>query len=240
MKLQQIFLPLTVILFGVSVALADDQPSIDDLLAPPEVEAPGGPPPEDLCAREPKWNWEEEPLNPGLTTAEQFRVWAFTKADRNRGRDLFLLGLMHEYGQGLRKDENEATSFFEQAAKKGYARAHTRLGDIYCGRELYCLSALSYHSAALQESPEAHIRLSRLYRWGLGVFYDPVAAYQWALSARELDKGTTVLENFGYDQYIKSIEDLITDAEIVEGEVRAERWMKGFFPANVSCRQDEE
>jgi len=51
--------------------------------------------------------------------------------DTGNASDLFTLGVCHEDGKGVTKDEKKAAKLYREAADLGYARAVFRLGLCY-------------------------------------------------------------------------------------------------------------
>ena len=64
---------------------------------------------------------------------------------------MYLLGIMYEAGKGLDKDVEQALSYLNSSAKKGYATAQCYLGDMYYegrGVEQDYIKAVEYYSQA--------------------------------------------------------------------------------------------
>lgn len=225
---------------SAQVAIAQDiEFDENGLPIAPEVVPPGWPPPADLCALESNFDFNKEPSNPGLQTTDQYRSWSISGIDRNNPNDLYFLGIMHEYGKGVIKDQRRADKLFREAADMGLSNAKVRLGRSYCRRELYCLAAQSFEFAAHRDNPAGQMMLSKLYRWGLGIYYDPVEAYKWAYIALEKTDGNWLVNDFGGVVYLREIERIITDPEAVEAEVRIDDWKRGFNIHSIECRVEE-
>jgi len=208
------------------------------LPAAPDVVPPGGPPPGDLCALPDKWDFDSDPLNPGLYTVEQFRTWSISGIDRDDPEQIFFLGLMHEYGRGVLADMRRAVALYKQAAKAGVDRARVRLGHYYCGRGLYCLAARSYYAAATDDFGPGQMALSKMYRWGLGVFYDPVEAYRWGWLAMEKTEGNWLVRNMEGVQYLRDLQAILMDEEEAQALQEAEDWKKGLDVHALKCKVD--
>ncbi|MFZ5608096.1 MAG: tetratricopeptide repeat protein [Pseudomonadota bacterium] len=204
----------------------------------PEVVPPGWPPPENLCAIEATHDFDQDPLNPGLLTTDQFRTWAISGADRANPRHLLFLGIMHDYGRGVQKSQRRADDYYKKAAALGEAGAMVRLGKSYCQRKLYCLAAQSFHAAALRDDDAGQMMLSKLYRWGLGVYYDPVTAYKWGHLAMEKTPGNWLLHNIEGVNYLADIENIITDDEFERAKGMIDDFKKGFNQGPVICREE--
>lgn len=229
----------SVLAFGLALPVVA-QDEADDFVIPeaPPVEAPGGPPPADLCAVAEQWDFNTEPLNPGLYTVEQFRTWSISGINRDDPEQIFFLGLMHEYGQGVRRDMRRAADLYKQAAEAGIDRARMRLGQYYCSRELYCLAARSFYDAAADDYGPAQMGLSKLYRWGLGVFYDPVEAYRWGYLAMEKTEGNWLVQNMEGVRYLRSLQDIMMDEEEATASQKIEDWKKGLDLHVLKCQVD--
>jgi len=231
------------ILIQVSGAAAqevdpDDPLAVFGIPDAPEVVPPGWPPPEDLCAIEADYDFEADPYNPGLHTVDQFRVWSISGADRNNPQHLYLLGLMHEYGYILHRDERRAAEYFRRAFEAGDRRAGVRLAKYYCRRELYCSADRALYKLAIDDYGPAQTMLSKMYRWGLGVWYDPVAAYQWAWLGMEKTPGNWIVHDLAGVRYLESLEKLITDDELERAEFVINEFKRGIGMPSLQCKQD--
>ena len=84
-----------------------------------------------------------------------------------------MLGFMHLYGQGFRKNHARALQWYRKAAEQGLASAENSLGVFYeNGRETtkdYATAAEWYRRAARQNHAEAKNNLGRLNMEGRGV-----------------------------------------------------------------------
>lgn len=229
---------VAVILQG-QMALAQDV-SVDDQGLPvaPEVVPPDWPPPENLCALDPEFDFAKERRNPGLQTSDQYRKWSITDYDRNNPDHNYFLGLMHEYGRGVLKDQRRADALYKQAAQGGVSDAMVRLGESYCRRELYCLAAQSFHDAAMRDNARGQVMLAKLYRWGLGVYYDPVNAYKWQHLAMEKTNGNWLIHDYEGVLALRELERIITDEEAERAETMIDDWKRGFNQQPVDCREE--
>ena len=78
---------------------------------------------------------------------------------------------------GLPRDDTKAVEWYKKAARQGYAKAETNLGDMYFsgrgGLDKNYLEALSWYlKAADQQWPDAEYRLGYMYERGLGTKVD--------------------------------------------------------------------
>ncbi len=204
----------------------------------PEVAIPGAPGPEPLCVLPKNHNFEKDPHNPGLLTAAQYRRWSISDYDRENPAHLFFLGLMIEYGYHMAKDDLRAERLYAQAAEKGFRRAQERLGLIACSKGLYSTSARTFFKTANSGSIVARLELSKHYRWGRGVFYDPITAYKWAWLGMEKTKGNWLVSDPDGESYLRSIEDILTDSDLGRAEALINQWKNGFDTSRLRCQQD--
>lgn len=230
---------LSAVLNGQAAFAQDIKFDENGLPIAPEITPPGWPPPEDLCALEAEFDFSGERANPGLQTTDQYRSWAIRGFDRENPYHVYFMGLLHEYGKGVIQDQNRAEKYFKQAAEMGITDASVRLGRSYCRGGYYCLAAQNFEHAAMRDNAAGQIMLSRLYRWGLGVYYDPVEAYKWGYLSMEKTNGNWLVEDFQGVVYLRDIERIITDPEAVEAEVRIDDWKKGFNIHSLECRIPE-
>ncbi|MEO0412889.1 MAG: hypothetical protein AAF221_13735 [Pseudomonadota bacterium] len=228
-----------------SSSLAQQAPEMDlfsdapfEMPEAPEVTIPGGPAPQPLCTLPTTYDFEKDRYNPGLLTAAQYRRWSISGYDKQNPRHLFFLGLMIEYGHHMAKDELRAQRLYQQAADMGLRAAQERLGLIACSKELYCTSARIFFDAANRGSKRARMELSKHYRWGEGVFYDPITAYLWAWVGMERTKGNWLVTDPAGESYLRSIEDILTDSDLELAEGRINDWKNGFDTSRLRCQQD--
>ncbi|GAB4149112.1 MAG: hypothetical protein Tsb0016_20330 [Sphingomonadales bacterium] len=229
-----------ILICALTAHAAAQAPEADEFEIPqaPAVQPPGWPPPDDLCALADSWDFNAEPLNPGLYTVEQFRTWSISGIDRDDPEQLFFLGLMHEYGQGLLRDMRRASELYKRAAEAGIDRARLRLGKYYCNRELFCLAARTFYDGAVDDDGDNQMMLSKLYRWDLGVYYDPIEAYRWGYLAMEKTEGNWLVQNMEGVRYLRALQDILMPEELIEAERRIERWKKGLDVHALKCKVD--
>lgn len=203
----------------------------------PTIEIPGEMP-ERICTLEESHDFQANKYNPGILTAAQYRRWTIAGYDRDKASDQFFKGLMYEYGHHLKQDDLQAKRLYQQAADKGFRPAALRLAKIACAKELYCTSARAYFKAATRGNKEARMALSKHYRWGKGVFYDPVTAYQWAHLGMEKTKGNWLVNDPEGESYLRSLEDYMSSYELDLAEKKIDSWKNGFDNSPLMCKQD--
>jgi hypothetical protein len=79
------------------------------------------------------------------------------------------MGHIHTAGFGVEKSMDIAHKWYHKAAKKGNAGAQLVVADYHFHKEEYNHAYSWYHEAALQNKKTAWLRLSRMYKLGLGV-----------------------------------------------------------------------
>lgn len=134
---------------------------------------------------------EPKPTVTGSPQQEAGGLLEKYKADAARGiaPAQFNLGIMHEQGDGVAKNEAEAAKWYEKAAEHGYAQAQFNLAIMYAeGRGVskndveaarWCLKA------AEQRVARAESFLGDLYEQGRGVPKDTASAINWYRRAAE-------------------------------------------------------
>jgi TPR repeat protein len=110
----------------------------------------------------------------------------------------FEMGVLHQYGRGVRQDFAEALSLYRKAAAQGHNQAQSNLGILYASgqgvHKDYSEAIKWFTMAAEQGDAFAQNNLGRLYSMGEGVAQDYVAAYMWldlaaeGLTGREKEK----------------------------------------------------
>lgn len=99
-----------------------------------------------------------------------------TKANQGDTNAQFQLGVAYDQGQGIAKNQNEATAWYRKAAERGHAVAQNSLGSMYqFGEGVPQNNAEAvrwYQKAADQGYGEAYTNLGYMYDGGLGVEQD--------------------------------------------------------------------
>ena len=135
----------------------------------------------------------------------------------------YSLGLMHEYGQGVRQDDAEAVEWYRKAAMQGVALAQYKLGVMYdnsWGVPRNDIEAVKWYAkAAVQGHPLAKHDLALMYASGAGVPKDYVRAHMWL----------NIAVAFGNSFMVKHrnrIAKKMTPTQIAEAERLAREWME--------------
>jgi len=82
---------------------------------------------------------------------------------------IIFMGHIHSGGFGVEKDIDIAHNWYNKAAQKGDAGAQIAVADYHFRKEEYDKAHNWYHKAAKQNKKTAYIRLSMMYKLGLGV-----------------------------------------------------------------------
>ena len=82
---------------------------------------------------------------------------------------LIFMGHIHTTGLGVEKSSDLAHFWYKKAAKKGDAASQVAVGDYHYHKKEYDLALSWYDKAAKQNNKTANLRLSRMYKLGLGV-----------------------------------------------------------------------
>ncbi|MDC0390761.1 sel1 repeat family protein [Candidatus Thioglobus sp.] len=85
-------------------------------------------------------------------------------ADQGYAKAQYNLGLMHDNGNGVLKDDKQAVKWYQKAADQGFAKAQYNLGVVYANGtgELKDLSKAKYWINKAYENPDASTRTLRL------------------------------------------------------------------------------
>lgn len=100
-------------------------------------------------------------------------------ADQGDGCSRFNLGALYALGQSVPQDYEEASKWYELAAKQGIAGAQHSLGLIQLHRENYQEAIKWFRLAADQAHSDAQFTLGGLYIEGKGVPQDSREAIKW-------------------------------------------------------------
>lgn len=90
------------------------------------------------------------------------------EAINNDIESIIFMGHIHHGGFGVDKNIDIAHTWYEKAAKKGNAGAQIAVADYHFNKKEYEKAHNWYHKAALQNRITAYIRLSMMYKLGLG------------------------------------------------------------------------
>ena len=104
-------------------------------------------------------------------------------ADRGLAVAQFNVGLMYDNGQGVSKNEDEATKWYRLAADQGRSDAQYQLGHMFYRHDNYAEAAKWLHLAADQGRADAQSSLGAMYAEGEGVPLDLVQALKWFILA---------------------------------------------------------
>ena len=114
-----------------------------------------------------------------VTAAKGYRA----HAEKGHADAQYNLGLMYMNGQGVRRDDGQALTWFYRAAKQGHALAQTNLGSLYeAGRGVQKNDSEAvrwYRSAADQGEVYAQNNLGNMYFNGRGVRQSDAEAVRW-------------------------------------------------------------
>jgi len=161
---------------------------------------------------------------------------AFRAGDTQRALDLWqplaeageakaqhAVGMMHEYGRGLARDDVKAIGWYRKAAEQGVAEAQYRLGVLHengwgVTRDVG-LAAQWYQRAAQHDHTFAQHDLAFLYVSGSGVPADRVQAYKWLkiASAKRADLMA---------KHLLNVAKTMTSKQIERAEKLAQAWLK--------------
>ncbi|MDQ6988986.1 MAG: tetratricopeptide repeat protein [Mariprofundaceae bacterium] len=127
------------------------------------------------------FNWYQHAANQGLSEGQ------------------FRLSELYQRGWGVEKDEQQAVHWLALAAKQGLAKAEYDYAiRLEHGRGIRTANAKTlaqwFKKSALQQHPEAMLKLAKLYEAGLGVEKSDSKALMWALKAeaKNAPNATTV------------------------------------------------
>jgi uncharacterized protein len=132
-------------------------------------------------------------------TAAQKFAHMQAKAAGGDVRACYVLGLMHEQGFGVARDNGQAALCYRQAAEHGLAEAQYRLGSLfYHGQGVpkdLEQAAAWYTKAAEQGDTQAQAALGNMYVHGEGVPRDISKAAYWHKKSFKLEKQSEVAQD---------------------------------------------
>ncbi|WP_052956252.1 tetratricopeptide repeat protein [Photobacterium angustum] len=111
------------------------------------------------------------------------------KAKQGDASAQFKLGVKHDFGQGVAKDDKQAVYWYQKSAMQGHAPAQYNLGVMYAnGRGVAKddkQAVYWYQKAAMQGNATAQNNLGVRYEYGQGVIEDDARAVYWYQKAAQ-------------------------------------------------------
>jgi len=147
-------------------------------------------------------------------------------ADEGNVQAFFILGAMHENGDGVEKNYAQAMTWYMKAAEHGDAAAQSNIGTLYeNGQGVtkdFEKATAWYLKAAESGNQQAQSNLGVAYFKGQGVAIDKVEAYKWIFLA---ESGGNL------DAKIKReyLEGFLNDAQKSEAKQRANEWLQAWM-----------
>ena len=142
-----------------------------------------------------------------------YKIWK-SQADGGNARSAFLLARLFDMGDGIKKNQDKATEWYEKSAELGDLEAQWYLAGIYSKEGRYTLASHYYKLAANRGDELSQFSLGQLYSQGNGVIQDYVEAHMWFnLSASQNHKPAVKARD--------SIEKKMTRSQIAEAQKQA-------------------
>ncbi len=144
-------------------------------------------------------------------------------AEQGQAAAQYNLGIIYEYGRGVRQNDVEAAKWYRKASVQGVSVAQYKLGIMYdngWGVPPSDTEAVRWYSnAAEQGHPLAQHDLAFMYVAGTGVAQDYLRAYMWLNIA--VARGNNLMI-----KHLNSISEHLTSAQIVEAQQMVREWME--------------
>ena len=144
-------------------------------------------------------------------------------AEQGQAAAQYNLGIMYEYGRGVRQNDVEAARWYRKASVQGVSVAQYKLGIMYdngWGVPQSDTEAVRwYNNAAKQGHPFAQHDLAFMYAAGTGVAQDYLRAYMWLNIAVEYGNSVMII-------HLNSISEHLTSAQIVEAQQMTREWIE--------------
>jgi TPR repeat protein len=151
------------------------------------------------------------------TALKEFR----TLAESNDARGQFGLAIMHDFGEGVPQNSEQAAKWYRLAAEQGFADAQNNLGVMYEEGEgvarNYEEAMKWYRKAAESGNGDAPNNIGVMYMTGVGVRRNFVKACMWFNIAGKGDPGA--VSNKGF------LKKRMTPEEIAQAESLAKEWL---------------
>ena len=144
-------------------------------------------------------------------------------AEQGQAIAQYNLGIIYEYGRGVRQNDIEAVKWYRKASMQGVSVAQYKLGIMYdngWGVPPSDTEAVKWYSdAAKQGHPLAQHDLAFMYAAGTGVAQDYVRAYMWLNIA--VANGNSLMV-----KHLNSVSGKLTFTQIEEAKKRTREWME--------------
>ncbi len=144
-------------------------------------------------------------------------------AEQGQAEAQYNLGIMYEYGRGVRQNDVEAVKWYRKASVQGLSIAQYKLGIMYdngWGVPASDTEAVRWYSNAAERGhPLAQHDLAFMYAAGTGVAQDYLRAYMWLNIA--VAHGHNVMI-----KHLNSISEHLTPTQIEEAQQMAREWME--------------
>ncbi len=119
----------------------------------------------------------------------QAMTWYRKAADQGYAAAQFVIGVLYDFGQGVKQDYVQAMTWYRKAADQGDAEAQYNVGWLYHFgqgvKQDYAQAITWYRKAADQGDAEAQYNVGWLYHFGQGVKQDYAQAMTWYRKAAD-------------------------------------------------------
>ncbi len=119
------------------------------------------------------------------TTKKEIVDFLNKEATNNDLESIIFMGHIHHGGFGVEKNIDIAHHWYHKAAKKGDAGAQIAVADYHFNKKEYNDAYNWYHKAAEQNKRTAYIRLSMMYKLGLGTEVNHEKSYFYRNKIKE-------------------------------------------------------
>ena len=165
---------------------------------------------------------DDSVVNESANLAWSLNEWR-QMAEEGQATAQYNLGLIHEYGRGVARNDVEAVDWYRKASVQGMSAAQYKLGVMYDNGWGVAPSDVDaakwYGDAAEQGHPFAQHDLAFMYAAGTGVLQDYVRAYMWLDIA--VASGNSLMA-----KHLDSVSRELSVAQIKEAHRMAGEWME--------------
>ncbi len=144
-------------------------------------------------------------------------------AEQGQAIAQYNLGIIYEYGRGVKQNDVEAVKWYRKASVQGVSVAQYKLGVMYdngWGVPPSDTEAVKWYSdAAEQGHPLAQHDLAFMYAAGSGIAQDHVRAYMWLNVA--IANGNSLMI-----KHLNSVSGKLTFDQVEEAQKMAREWME--------------
>lgn len=167
-------------------------------------------------------------------------------AERGHADAQFYMGVLYEYGRGVKKDIVKAVQWYRKAAGNGHDNAKFQLGLIALNRGDFASARKEWRPLVRKGHARALFYMGVMYQYGKGVKEDIVEAVKWYRKAADSGYVTAQYQLGLLYQHGKGVaQDYAEAAKLIrkaalQGNAKAQRLLGGYYGKGLGVPKDFE